>query len=84
MTLVILKYNIQKVRPGGVFLKGNMKRVINYVKDTKGEMKHVSWPTRKQSFAFTAIVIAVAIFIALFLGFFDYTFSQLLDRFVLN
>jgi len=60
-----------------------MKRAINYIKDTKGELKHVSWPTRKQTIAFTFIILAIAIFIALFLGFFDFIFTRILDRFII-
>jgi len=60
-----------------------MKRVINYLRDTRGELKHVSWPTRRQTLAFTVIVILVSIFVAFFLGFFDFIFSQLLEKFIL-
>jgi preprotein translocase subunit SecE len=59
-----------------------MKRLINYVKDTRGELKHVSWPSRKQAAAFTAIVLVISLAVSFFLGFFDFTFSELLDRFV--
>jgi preprotein translocase SecE subunit len=38
-------------------------------------MKHVSWPTRKQTFMFTVLVIFISIIIAIYLGFFDYLFS---------
>ena len=60
-----------------------MNRLINYVKDTRGELAHVSWPTRKQAVGFTLIVIAVSIFTAFFLGFFDYIFSLIIQKFVL-
>ena len=52
--------------------------LIEYLKETKAELKHVSWPTRKQAIAFTAVVIAISIFTALFLGLFDTIFSTLL------
>ncbi len=61
-----------------------MKKVINYVKDTRGELKHVSWPSRKQAVAFTAIVLAVSLAVAFFLGFFDFIFSEILNRFILQ
>jgi len=57
-------------------------RIINYIKETRGELKHVSWPTRKQSINFTLIVIAISIATSLFLGFFDFIFTKLLDIFV--
>ena len=52
-----------------------MSRLSNYILDTKGEMKHVSWPTRNQTFLFTILVILISIVIAAYLGFFDFLFS---------
>ncbi|MCH7529904.1 preprotein translocase subunit SecE [Patescibacteria group bacterium] len=60
-----------------------MSRLINYIKETKGELKHVSWPTRKQSIIFTVLVICISIFTALFLGFFDFVFTFLLETFII-
>jgi preprotein translocase subunit SecE len=54
-------------------------KIVEYVKDTRGELKHVSWPTRKQAVIFTAIVIALSIFVALFLGLFDFLFTKALS-----
>jgi preprotein translocase subunit SecE len=55
--------------------------LIEYLKETKAELKHVSWPTRKQAIAFTVIVIAISVFTAVFLGLFDTLFSTLLKSF---
>ncbi len=60
-----------------------MNRFVNYIKDTREEMSHVSWPTRRQSTVFTAVVILVSVLTALFLGFFDYLFSLILQKFVI-
>ncbi len=60
-----------------------MNRFINYIKDTRGELAHVSWPTRRQAMIFTIIVILISIFTAVFLGFFDYLFSLILKKFVI-
>jgi preprotein translocase subunit SecE len=53
--------------------------LINYLKETKEELKHVSWPTQKQITTFTILVIIISVFIALFLGFFDAVFVRLLE-----
>jgi len=53
-------------------------RITEYIKETKAELKHVSWPTRKQATLFTVVVIAVSILTSLYLGLFDYLFSLLL------
>jgi preprotein translocase subunit SecE len=54
-------------------------RIVDYIRDTKGEMKHVSWPTRAQAITFTVLVIIISILTALYLGFFDFIFSKLLQ-----
>ena len=58
-------------------------KLIDYIKDTRSELKHVSWPTRSQAIAFTALVIVISITVSFFLGFFDYLFSLALQKFVL-
>ena len=58
--------------------------LINYFKETKGEMKHVSWPTRRQSVNFTILVISISILTALLLGFFDFVFSLGLEKVIEN
>jgi len=52
-----------------------MAKVIEFVKETKAELKHVAWPSRKQVLEATALVIGVSIFVALFLALFDWIFS---------
>ena len=49
-----------------------MSKIVEYLKETKTELKHVIWPTRAQTIAFTLIVIALSILVAYFLGFFDF------------
>ncbi len=60
-----------------------MNRFINYLKDTKGELAHVSWPSRREALGFTAVVILVSLVTAAFLGFFDYVFSLILQKFII-
>jgi len=64
--------------PEGCFLIRNSMRFIQYLKDTKGELKHVSWPTRRQSTYFTVLVIVLSLITAVFLGIFDTIFTKLL------
>lgn len=59
-----------------------MSRLGNYLRDTAGEMKHVTWPSQKQAFIYTALVIGVSSLVAMFLGAFDYVFSQLLNQII--
>ncbi len=54
-------------------------RLINYLKETKGELKHVSWPTRPQVVYSTIVVVVLSLVTAFFLGFFDTIFGELLE-----
>jgi preprotein translocase subunit SecE len=62
-----------------------MNRLIEYIKATRAEMKHVRWPTRKQAVVLTILIISVSLVTAIFLGFFDFIFSDIVvDRFFLS
>ena len=53
-------------------------KLTEYIKETKAEMTHVTWPSRKQTIAYSILVAVVCVGIAAFLGVFDYVFSKLL------
>jgi len=53
-----------------------MNRFINYLRDTRGELKHVSWPTQHQTIIFTVLVIAVSLLTAVYLGVLDLIFQK--------
>lgn len=54
----------------------------NYLKDTRSELKHVTWPTREQTINFTLVVIGLSVATGLLLGAFDYVFTSLLKAFI--
>ena len=58
--------------------------LINYLKDTRSEMNHVSWPTKNQTINFTLIVLVISILTGLLLGFFDLIFQFALKSFFLQ
>ena len=55
-----------------------MSKLTEYIKETRAELKHVTWPTRKQAIMYTVVVIVISIVTALYLGLFDYVFTTLL------
>ncbi len=59
-----------------------MSRFIEYLKDTKDEIAHVSWPTQKQALTYTSLVIGISVVVAVLLAVFDYVFSLGLDWFL--
>ncbi|PIT90901.1 preprotein translocase subunit SecE [Candidatus Kaiserbacteria bacterium CG10_big_fil_rev_8_21_14_0_10_49_17] len=59
-----------------------MSKFIQYLRDTRGELRHVSWPTQKQTIVFTALVIAISILTAIYLGVFDFFFTKGISLFI--
>ena len=55
---------------------------VTYLKEVKTELEKVDWPTREQTIRLTAIVIAVSVFAALFLGFADFLFTKLMETII--
>ena len=55
---------------------GQENRVVRYVRETRGEIRKVTWPTRQESQRLTAIVLGVTALMALFLGILDFMFSN--------
>lgn len=56
-----------------------MNRLINYVKASIEEMKKVTWPTKKETYNYTVLVISISIGVALFLGLLDLFFAKGLE-----
>lgn len=55
---------------------------VQYLKDTRGELNHVAWPTRVQTLVYTILVVTISILISLYLGFFDFAFTTGLGKLV--
>jgi preprotein translocase subunit SecE len=56
--------------------------LIDYLRDTKAEMRHVSWPTKQQAINYTIIVFLISLGTGMFLGLLDYGFQEVLKRFI--
>ncbi len=53
-----------------------------YIKDTVSEMKHVSWPTRRQAVIYSALVIGISLVVSAYLGLLDAFFIKMLNLFI--
>ena len=53
--------------------------LVKYLRETRGELYKVTWPTREESQRLTLIVLGVTAAMAIFLGVLDFTFSNLLN-----
>ena len=53
-------------------------RVQRYVRETIGELRKVSWPTRKEATNLTIVVLIVTFTMSAILGLLDFFYSQLM------
>jgi len=59
-----------------------MQNLTKYFRDTAAELKQVSWPTQHQAMLYTVLVIVISAVVALFLGAFDFVFSEFIKAVV--
>lgn len=56
--------------------------LFNYLREVRAELKHVNWPTQRQTLSYTAIVVGLSLVLAIFLGAFDAFFAYLLAQLI--
>lgn len=49
--------------------------LVEYLRDTRAELRKVHWPTQEEAWNLTKIVLAVTVSMAAFMGLLDYLFS---------
>lgn len=59
-----------------------LKKILNFLVESKTELKKVKWPTLKETLQYTLIVIIISVVVAIYLGGLDYIFSFLLRKFI--
>ena len=50
--------------------------ISRYIRETRGELRKVTWPTREESWRLTLIVLGVTLLMAIFFWVFDFAFSN--------
>jgi preprotein translocase subunit SecE len=60
----------------------NMLKIADYIKNSIVEMKKVTWPTKKETYNYTLLVIGISVAVAIFLGALDFIFALLLEFFI--
>jgi preprotein translocase subunit SecE len=56
--------------------------IVQFLRDSKIELKKVKWPTRKELLAATSMVILLSIAIALFLGLIDFALTGIITKII--
>jgi len=54
--------------------------LAGFIRDTRGELRKVSWPTRREARSLTVVVVIVMVVMALFLFFVDLGFFNLFEQ----
>lgn len=60
-----------------------MEKLTNYFKESYAEMKKVTWPSKKETYQYTLLVIGVSIAVAIFLFALDQVFDSILRNFII-
>ncbi len=53
-------------------------RIVQYLRETRAELRKVVWPTREESINLTAIVVGTIFAMSVFFGVIDYVLKQLI------
>lgn len=61
-----------------------MKRLLNYIAESRVELTKVTWPTRQQATRLTLAVVVFSLALAVFIGALDKAFNEILQRFILK
>ncbi len=61
-----------------VRLKKKPVHIFQFIKETRFELKRVTWPSRKETIAGTAVVLIIVFIAAFFLGIVDMGLSELI------
>ena len=56
-----------------------MNSLLNYLRSTRGELKHVSWPTQRQTVTYTLLVVLISVFTGVYLGVLDFVLTKILS-----
>lgn len=59
-----------------------VKKIIQYFKESKEELKKVVWPSKKETLNFTFLVIIISLGVAIFLGLIDRLLILILEKFI--
>lgn len=62
--------------------KSEGNAIARYIRETRGEMRKVTWPTRDEATRLTIIVLAFTAVFAIFLGLVDLGWSTALEQLV--
>ncbi len=57
-----------------------LNSMLNYLREVRGEFRHVNWPTHRQTIIYTVVVLIVTLGTAAYLGALDYLFTAFVQH----
>ena len=61
-------------------MAGSVQKIFQFIKETRFELKRVTWPSRKEAVAGTAVVLIIVFIVAFFLGIVDWGLSEVIKQ----
>lgn len=61
-----------------------MSALGEYLKETRAELQHVAWPSQAQTIVYTILVALISLFVAAYLGVFDFLFTNALTKIIVT
>ena len=61
-----------------------MEKVLDFIRESKAELLKVSWPTKKQVWASSLVVVSFTIIVGAFLGLVDFGLTTLMSTIIGN
>ena len=61
-----------------------MNTITTFLKETRNELRHVVWPSRTRTIAYTVIIIVLSLVLGYLLNGFDLGFRALLGHFIIK
>lgn len=58
--------------------------VLRYLRDTRAELRKVTWPTREEAWKLTLIVLGTVIVMAIILGAADFIFGRIMQGIIVG
>lgn len=56
-----------------------MKNPLDFLKETRVELRKVSWPTKQETIRLTVVVLVVSLVVGLYLGLADFILAKLVS-----
>jgi len=56
------------------------RRFINFLKETRAELRKVTWPSKNEVYSTTIVVVIATVFFGFYLFFVDVSFSWVISR----